>query len=231
MADKNRYINTKFWNDNYISNLDPIEKLMYLYVLTNPMTNLLGIYEIPLKRIAFDTGIDKEMIEKIFQRFEKDNKMIYLDGWLVITHFTKHQKFNPSTKAAVEEIIIRIPDSVLQALDRLSAACSYINLNSNINFNINNNLLFKNLNTNYNPTEKVKWIKPVFEEFEKYIKDNKLNLNAKELYKYYEVGKWHDGKGNKVKNWKQKLLVLNKYQNNKQPDKFDNNSIQIGEEK
>ena len=189
------------------------------------MTNLLGIYEIPLKRIAFDTGIDKEMIEKIFQRFEEDNKMMYVDGWIVITHFTKHQKFNPSTKAAVEEIIIRIPDSVLQAFDRLSAACSYINLNSNINFNINSNPLFRNLNTNYNPTEKVKWIKPGFEEFEKYIKDNELNLNAKELYKYYEVGKWHDGKGNKVKNWKQKLLVLNKYQNNKQQNKIDAHTV------
>ena len=32
-----------------------------------------------------------------------------------------------------------------------------------------------------------------------------------QLYEYYETGNWYDSKGNKVKNWKQKLLVLNKY--------------------
>ena len=66
---KNRYIDTKFWTDTYITNLDPIEKLLFLYALTNPHTNIAGIYEISIKQIAFDTGIDKEMVEKIFQRF------------------------------------------------------------------------------------------------------------------------------------------------------------------
>ena len=72
------------------------------------------------------------MIEKIFQRFEKDKKIAYINGWIVITHFTKHQKFNPSTKTAAEEIILCIPIEVLQALDRLSSGCSYLNLNSNL---------------------------------------------------------------------------------------------------
>ena len=108
-------------------------------------------------------------------------------------------------------MLSRVPIEVLQALDRLSSGCSYFNLNSNLNFNINSNINLENLNTNYNPTEKVKWMKPTFEEFAKYIKDKNLNLNSKELYEYYETGNWHDSKGNKVKNWKQKLLVLNKY--------------------
>ena len=33
---KQRYINTKFWRDSYIEDLDPIEKLLFLYLLSNP---------------------------------------------------------------------------------------------------------------------------------------------------------------------------------------------------
>jgi len=219
MADKNRYINTKFWSDNYISKLDPIEKLIFIYFLTNPMTNLLGIYEIPLKRIAFDTGIDKEMIDKIIQRFDSDNRISYVDGWIVIANFTKHQKFNPKTKIAVEEILSRVPNSVLEALHRLSIGYLYINLNININFNINGNPNFEKLNSNYNPTEEKPWTAPTIIEFKNYINQNRLSLEAEPLYKYYETGNWHDSKGNKVKNWKQKLLVLHKYNVDKQKTK------------
>jgi hypothetical protein len=217
MADKNRYVNTKFWTDNYISNLDPIEKLVFIYLLTNPMTNLLGIYEIPLKRIAFDTGLDKEMIEKIIQRFDQDNKAAYTDGWIILANFTKHQKFNPKTKIAVEEILLKVPDSVLFTLNRLSIGYLYLNLNSNINFNINSNINLNALNSNYVPIEEKEWQEPTIEEFKNYIINNNLNLNAEEIYKYYKTGDWHDSKGNKVKNWKQKLLVLNKYSKDKQP--------------
>jgi hypothetical protein len=65
---KQRYINTKFWRDSYIEDLDPTEKLLFLYLLTNPDTNICGVYELPLKIIAADTGIDKEMVKKLLNR-------------------------------------------------------------------------------------------------------------------------------------------------------------------
>jgi len=37
---KKRYISTKFWDDEFIVNLDPIEKLLFMYFLTNPLTNV-----------------------------------------------------------------------------------------------------------------------------------------------------------------------------------------------
>jgi len=102
---KNRYINTHFWDDTYIIDLDPIEKLLFLYSLTNPLTNISGIYEISLKRIAFDTGIDKDMVKKIFARFEDKKKMKYQDGWICITNSIKHQKLNPNiTKGIISDM-------------------------------------------------------------------------------------------------------------------------------
>ena len=68
---KKRYISTKFRDDWFVVNLDPIEKLLFLYFLTNPLTNVAGIYEISMRRISFDTWIDKDMILKIIERFTK----------------------------------------------------------------------------------------------------------------------------------------------------------------
>lgn len=75
---KMRSINTKFWDDNWAIDLDPIEKLLFLYLLTNSHTTLAGIYELHLRKMAFETGIDKEMLEKILKRFEKDKKVWFI---------------------------------------------------------------------------------------------------------------------------------------------------------
>lgn len=104
-----RYIKTSFWKDGYIAELDPIEKLLFLYFITNPQTNLAGMYEINLREVAFDTGIDKDMIQKILQRFCDDGKMYYEQGWLVLTNFLKHQRPNPSIIAGVEKTINELP--------------------------------------------------------------------------------------------------------------------------
>lgn len=107
---KKRYINTKFWDDNYIINLDPIEKLLFLYFLTNPLTDICGVYEIPLRRISFDTGIDKDMVLKILERFTADRKIFYIkNSWIYIKNFAKHQAVNDSVKKGIERSMQDVP--------------------------------------------------------------------------------------------------------------------------
>lgn len=115
---KQRIINTKFWIDDYSSNLDPIEKLLFLYFLTNPYTEICGIYEIPLKHIALETGIDREMVLKILARFENDGKIFYRKGWVAIKNFTKHQVNNPSVNKGIERGLDAIPVNVLDELSQ-----------------------------------------------------------------------------------------------------------------
>lgn len=87
---KFRMVNTRFWEDDYISRLDPTEKLIYLYVITNPHSTLSGIYEIPLRIIAAETGIDSDMISLVFNRFASNEKIKYQNGWIAIKNFKKH---------------------------------------------------------------------------------------------------------------------------------------------
>lgn len=138
---KNRYVDTKFWDDTFIAQCDPIEKLLFLYFLTNPLTNISGIYEIMLKRIAFDTGIDKEMVLKILERFEKSDKMKYKDGWIALANFIEHQKLNPSIEKGIKKEWGKAPEPLKKwVLDRLSQAVTLrfkfpLNSNSSLDSN------------------------------------------------------------------------------------------------
>lgn len=76
--------------------------------------------------------------------------------------------------------------------------------NNIINNNIDNNII------NINAKSK-KFVKPTLEEIEAYIKEKDLKVNGRDFFEYFEEGNWIDSKGNKVKNWKQKLLTWNKY--------------------
>lgn len=136
---KERMINTKFWDDSYIVSLDPIEKLLYLYFLTNPLTNIAGVYEIQLRRISFDTGIDKDMVQKIIDRFTADDKIFFIDGWIAIKNFSKHQRDNPSVKKGIEMSLKFVPVAILDRLCTDSDSLSHLNLNLNLNSNLNLN--------------------------------------------------------------------------------------------
>ena len=109
---KLRSVNTKFWEDHYVENLDPIEKLLFLYLLTNSCTNMLGIYEISLRRIAFDTGIDRDMVVKIFERFDKKRKASYVAGHVMLHNFHKHQNLNNNMKASALNTAENLPDVI-----------------------------------------------------------------------------------------------------------------------
>lgn len=105
----NRYINTSLWSDTYIRTLKTNEKLIWIYLLTNPATNIAGIYEINLDQVALDTKIGGKTVEKVFIKLQHDGKIFYKDGWIVIKNWTKHQKINPSVRLGINRVINDIP--------------------------------------------------------------------------------------------------------------------------
>lgn len=110
---KQRLVNTKFWSDTYVSNLDPTEKLLFLYFITNEKTNIAGIYEVPLKFVAMETGIEKEMIEKIIKRFAAEEKIYYIDGWVFVRNFQKHQTTSSSkVRTGIDIEMAKVPDRI-----------------------------------------------------------------------------------------------------------------------
>lgn len=115
---QNRQISTNYWKDNYVVELDPTEKLVFLYLLTNPRTNVAGLYEINLREVAFDTGFDIEVTKRIIAKFEKDGKVQYVGGYLLLKNWVKHQSTNPSISAGIDRIIEQLPAWLNQMVER-----------------------------------------------------------------------------------------------------------------
>lgn len=107
---KNRLINTSFWKDNYVADLDPTEKLLFNYLFTNPRTNIAGVYEINVREMSFDTGIDKNMVEKIIERFAMDGKIKYESGWIIMANAVRHQTLNPSIVKGIHRAFDELPE-------------------------------------------------------------------------------------------------------------------------
>lgn len=99
---KYRYVNTRYWNDALIASLAPLEKLLFIYLITNEHTNISGIYELPLKIMAMETGIDEHRIEKeLFPAIGE--KIRYIENYVVVKNFVKYQY---STSKLVREGIL-----------------------------------------------------------------------------------------------------------------------------
>lgn len=111
-----RYINDSFWTDSYVEKLTPDEKLLFIYLLTNPLNNIAGMYEIRSKRIGFETGYDIEVVENILTRFERDKKILRNGDFIVIVNHIKNQALNPSVIQGCIRIIDSLSDSNRQSV-------------------------------------------------------------------------------------------------------------------
>lgn len=116
-----RYISTSFWDDEWVQGLDPSEKFVYLYLLTNPLTNIAGVYKITIRRITFDTGYNAETVDRILERFKKDGKAILVGEYMVLPAWPKHQKWEKkdTIREGIDAIIRQLPDEIRAELPKL----------------------------------------------------------------------------------------------------------------
>ena len=72
-----RQIFIEFWKDPKITEeMSPEDRYVLLYLLTNPYTTQIGIYQITKRQMAFDLGYSTEAVGAILTRFEKNLGLI-----------------------------------------------------------------------------------------------------------------------------------------------------------
>ena len=77
---------------------------------------------------------------------------------------------------------------------------------SNTKNNPSNNTTRKRESTKRKP-----FVPPTLEEVQKYCQERKNNVDAKKFFDYFTASDWVDGKGNPVRNWKQKIITWESY--------------------
>src|SRR5258707_11230774 len=108
-----RYISTSFWDDKWIRTLSPEQRYVYMYLLTNPQTNIAGIYQITIDRISFDTGYSIAELRDIFESFLGMGKAIFHDEeWMILPTWTKHQRVTErdNNRKGIDYILKSLPD-------------------------------------------------------------------------------------------------------------------------
>ncbi len=106
---KLRSVSTAFWSDPFIEELTPQQKLLFLYLITNEKTNMLGIYEASIKKISFETGLKDSDILMFFKICEQKSKIKYIGNYVVLMNFARHQNYNINMKKSAIDVYNSLP--------------------------------------------------------------------------------------------------------------------------
>lgn len=72
-----RTLHLSFWTDPKVDDeFTPEDKYFYLYLLTNPHTNLVGCYEVGIKQMVKETGYNEDTVQRLLRRMEEVHKVI-----------------------------------------------------------------------------------------------------------------------------------------------------------
>ena len=75
-----RNISLTFWEDlKIVDDFTPEDRYFYLYLLTNPHTNLLGCYQLSYRQMVNETGYNRDTVEKLVNKMIKTHKVIEFD--------------------------------------------------------------------------------------------------------------------------------------------------------
>jgi hypothetical protein len=90
---KTRILHTKFWKDRFITNLEPLERLVFNYLITNEYVNIIHIYECPDGQILLDTGVERGVLESCKKKFEQAKKIYFKNGWVCLSNACKYETY------------------------------------------------------------------------------------------------------------------------------------------
>lgn len=107
-------VNTAFWGSDDIRALSDDGKLLALYLMTGPHTNLIGCFRVPDGYVSEDLGWDVERVSEGFQNLQ-ENGFATRDPrskWVFIHKFLKWNEIeNPNQGKAAVKLFDQIPAS------------------------------------------------------------------------------------------------------------------------
>ena len=118
MAGELRYVRVanKIWQDEKIKNLSDDAKLLYLYVLTSPHSNMAGYYVLPKPYVAYDLNWLPERLDKAFAELLRTGLIKYCEqsDVILIPNFLKYNPIQNKNQAiGANRRILELPQNGL----------------------------------------------------------------------------------------------------------------------
>lgn len=114
-----RSVHLSFWTDNKVEDdFTPEDKYFYIYLLTNPQTNICGCYEISYSQMTRNTGYNKDTIIRLLERFENVHKIIKFDKntkeILILNWYKYNWSKSEKTLTGVENVAKHIKSEIFK---------------------------------------------------------------------------------------------------------------------
>lgn len=120
-----RSVQDRFWSDGWIRKLNPLDRYLFLYLLTNEHSSWCGVYELDLSVMAFESGLDREELQRsMLPRLAP--KVIYFDGWVYIPNWTRHHlsesgTISPTQQKGIDAAWVKVPERIRLTLREIEA--------------------------------------------------------------------------------------------------------------
>lgn len=143
-----RMIDTALWNnEDIIENFTAEDKYFWLYVLTSPHVNILGVFKNSPALIARDMGLHKDTAVNLLYRFERVHGLLMSDtetnevlilNWHKF-NWTKSETFTTALKTELAKVkSAKIAEEInnrINGIDTVSIRYTYRPINNNIDSN------------------------------------------------------------------------------------------------
>lgn len=214
-----------FWTDSkVVDDFTPEDRYFYLYLMTNPHTNLAGCYEISLKQVSDETGYTKDVILNLLERFErvhniirysKDTKEVLLLNWSKF-NWTRSKDFQ---KPLLKEIELVKNADFKRFLQDLLDGVGSVPRPSSDGAETTDTVTVTDTDTDADKGKGSKRgkpkgnlhsnpsLRPTLSEVKAYIAEKGYPVDAETFFNYFNEGEWLDSKGEPVKSWKQKVIT------------------------
>lgn len=108
-----RNIQMSFWTDTKVADdFTPEDRYFYLYLFTNPHTNLCGCYEISIRQMSNETGYSKDTVERLILRFSEIHNVIKYDTETKEVLLINWHKYNWTKSSDFRKALLKQIDNV-----------------------------------------------------------------------------------------------------------------------
>ena len=207
---RKRMIDPTIWQSEDFGKLSYLAKIVFIGLFSladdegrgraNPiyLKNTLFPYDETIKSSEIDKALYEISAIMSIVFYSVDNNQYYeLYSW------NKFQTINRPSKSQIPQYIDGDSDTIQRTFSEYSV-------------NVHGGLTPNRKEKKRREEKEKENTHPTLEEINSYILEKGLNVDGKFFYEYFTEGNWVDSKGNKVKNWKQKLLTWSKQEKPKQ---------------
>jgi hypothetical protein len=183
----------KLWKDVWFQKQADQTKLLYLYLVTHPNLNTVGVLSLNLEVASLELGLPIEQISNN-TKILRDHKLVYVKSYEDVIYFIIPAHFNTipkseSSVSKVDKVMKSLPEELVTFLETVG-----ITLKSKVR----------------------EFTRPTQEEVVEYALSVGHLISGDTFIKYYDeqsarYGKkdiWVDGRGTQVRDWKSKLRKI-----------------------